>query len=277
MKNIEIFTTQDGSIGLYDRKLDEIYHSKFGAKKEAYEKFIEPCLMYKNKPIKILDICYGIGYNTKCALENFSNIQKIDCLELNPELVYKSPEFEYDKKINEIIAKNLKNPELIHFYIDDARNIIQKLNEKYDIIFHDGFAPHKQSVLWSEDFILNISNLVHENSLYVTYNHSKPVLNALKKCNLTIGKTLNENKTIGTIASFNCNLIENKLNAFELNELNTKSAITYKDKNLNLTHEEILQNRTLEVKNSSLISLSSLRKSTKQYQEQSFDYQHQTF
>ena len=74
MQNIEVFITQDGSIGLYDKSLDEIFHSKFGAKTEAYEKFIEPCLMYRNKPIRILDICYGIGYNTKCALEYFSNI-----------------------------------------------------------------------------------------------------------------------------------------------------------------------------------------------------------
>lgn len=75
MKNIEIFYTQDGSIGLYDKALDEIFHSKFGAKKEAFEKFIEPSLFISNKPLKILDICYGIGYNTKCALENFNNIE----------------------------------------------------------------------------------------------------------------------------------------------------------------------------------------------------------
>ena len=53
MKNIETFITQDGSIGLYDKNLDEIFHSKFGAKKEAYEKFVEPCLFFKNEPVKI--------------------------------------------------------------------------------------------------------------------------------------------------------------------------------------------------------------------------------
>ena len=74
MENIETFITQDGSIGLYDKTLDEIFHSKFGAKKEAFEKFIEPCFLLNNKPLKILDICYGIGYNTKCAIENFNQI-----------------------------------------------------------------------------------------------------------------------------------------------------------------------------------------------------------
>ena len=39
MENIETFITQDGSVGLYDKNLNEIFHSKFGAKKEAFEKF----------------------------------------------------------------------------------------------------------------------------------------------------------------------------------------------------------------------------------------------
>lgn len=260
MKHFVTFITQDGSIGLYDKNLDEVFHSKFGAKKEAFEKYIEPCLIYKNKPIKILDICYGIGYNTKCALENFSNIELIDCIEINPELVKKSPEFEYDEKINEIIAKNLNKQNFINFYIEDARSAILKLGKKYDIIFHDGFAPHKQSVLWSEDFIYKIISLMNKDSLYCTYNHSKPVLNALYKANLTIGKIIKEEKIIATIASFNSDLIENKYDNIELGELNTKSAITYKDKNLNLSHEEIVENRQNEVKNSNLITLSQYKR-----------------
>ncbi|MBQ8636245.1 hypothetical protein IJX73_00130 [bacterium] len=267
MNNIQIFYTQDGSIGLYDEALDEIFHSKYGAKKEAFEKFVEPSLILNNKPLKILDICYGIGYNTKCALENFKNIELIDCIEINKELVFKSYEFEYDKNINKIIEKNLKNPKFINFYINDAREVISKLNKKYDIIFHDGFAPHKQSILWSEDFISKIANLMHKDSVYCTYNHSKPVLKALYDNNLIIGKTIKDNKIIGTIASFNSNLISNKYNDIELGELNTKSAITYKDKNLNLNHDEIMKNRQKEIEASTLISLSKYKKESRLFQD----------
>ena len=263
MQNIEIFKTQDGSIGLYDKNLDEIFHSKFGAKTEAYEKFIEPALIYKDKPVRILDICYGIGYNTKCALENFSNILEIDCLEINSELVQKSAEFEYSEKINEIIAQNLVNPNFIHFYIDDARKSIQKLNKKYDIIFHDGFAPHKHSILWSEDFIFKIASLAHKDTIYCTYNHSKPILNALFKADFIIGKTIKNDKTIGTIASFNPSLIKNKYDKIELLELRTKSAITYKDKSFNLSHEEIIKNREADIADSDLTTLSQLKKQIK--------------
>ena len=42
MKNIEIFTTKDGSVGLFNKELNEIYQSREGAPKESKEKFIIP-------------------------------------------------------------------------------------------------------------------------------------------------------------------------------------------------------------------------------------------
>lgn len=256
MKNIKTFITQDGSLGLYNTELNEVYHSKYGAKTEAFEKFVNPAVIIDNHPLDILDICYGVGYNTKCALEIYKNINSIDCIEIDEELVKKSAEFEYDDKINEIIAENLKNPSFIHFYIKDAREYIKTCNKKYDVIFHDGFAPHKQSILWSENFIFKLSELLKPQGIYCTYNHSKPVLKALYNTGLTIGKT-----DVGsTIASFCCNLIQNPLNEFEIGQLNTKSAITYKDKNFCLTHEQIIQQRLEEIKSSNLETLSKYKK-----------------
>ena len=248
VNNIETFVTSDGSIGLYNKELDEVYHSKFGAKTEALEKFVAPAKLIDNRPLDILDICYGIGYNTKCALDNYKNINSIDCVELDGVLVEKSAEFHSDNRI--------KNSDFIHFYIEDAREFVQKCDKKYDIIFHDGFAPHKQAQLWSEDFILKLSKLLKKEGIYCTYNHSKPVLNALRKCGLIIGKGNNS-----TVASFSEYLIKNPLNEFELGQLDTKSAITYKDKNLNGTHEQIIQQRLEEINSSNLKTLSSYLKS----------------
>ena len=254
---IETFLTQDGSIGLYNKKLDEIYHSKFGAKKEAYDKFINPAKIIDNHPLNILDICYGIGYNTKTALKYYKNIKTIDCIEIDESLVLKSSEFEFDEDINKIIDKNIKKADFINFYIQDARIVLKNLNKKYDIVFHDGFAPHKQAQLWSEDFIFLISKLLKKDGIYTTYNHSKPVLNALFKAGLKIGKVIENDKQIATIASFSDEFIKNPLNDYEIGMLNAKSAITYKDKNLDLDHNTIILNRNNEIKYSSLPSLSS--------------------
>ena len=69
------YFTNDGSVGLFSPEADDIYHSTYGALTEAYEKFILPANFldyFKEKSeIKILDICYGIGYNTKSFLDYF--------------------------------------------------------------------------------------------------------------------------------------------------------------------------------------------------------------
>ena len=56
-----------------------MYHSKFGALTEAWEKFILPSGLDKNfnSKIKVLDVCYGIGYNTKALMSFFINKNKI--------------------------------------------------------------------------------------------------------------------------------------------------------------------------------------------------------
>lgn len=68
----EFYYTQDGSIGLYSYADDDVYHSKFGAVTEAWEKFILPSgltkLINTKEDIKVLDVCYGIGYNTKALM-----------------------------------------------------------------------------------------------------------------------------------------------------------------------------------------------------------------
>lgn len=65
------YFTNDGSVGLYSPDFNDIYHSATGALTEAYEKFILPVDMknlLKKDSIKVLDICYGIGYNSKSFL-----------------------------------------------------------------------------------------------------------------------------------------------------------------------------------------------------------------
>lgn len=79
MRDYEPYYTEDGSIGLYSFAEKDVYHSKFGALTEAWEKFILPSGIDKNfnSEIKVLDVCYGIGYNTKALMSFFINKNKI--------------------------------------------------------------------------------------------------------------------------------------------------------------------------------------------------------
>lgn len=75
MYDLYPYFTNDGSVGLFSQQDDDIYHSTYGALTESWQKFIIPSnlqdYLLKNNEVKILDICYGIGYNTKTALNVF--------------------------------------------------------------------------------------------------------------------------------------------------------------------------------------------------------------
>ena len=80
MRDYEFYYTQDGSIGLYSYADDDVYHSKFGAITEAWEKFILPSNIEKKiqeqDSLKVLDVCYGIGYNTKALMSSIINLNE---------------------------------------------------------------------------------------------------------------------------------------------------------------------------------------------------------
>lgn len=121
MKDFFPYITNDGSVGLYSKEFDDIYHSTFGAYAEACEKFVLPSdldyYMQNYRELNVLDICYGIGYNTKSFLNFFfekffpkkSGVDKcvdtigsdnikckkvyINALDMDKDLVFLSPFF----------------------------------------------------------------------------------------------------------------------------------------------------------------------------------------
>ena len=102
MRDFEFYYTQDGSVGLYSYADDDVYHSKFGALTEAWEKFVIPSELNKKlnqqEAIKVLDVCYGIGYNTKALMSYIINENKIIKIKNN-----------FQKKIKKVSFVNNNN------------------------------------------------------------------------------------------------------------------------------------------------------------------------
>ena len=107
------YFTNDGSTGFFSPDADDIYHSTYGALTEAYEKFILPSdlkkFLQKNSEIKVLDICFGIGYNTKSFL-NFTYNEAIGDNNI--------------KHIDNLYTDNIKRRIFIHA-IDTDKNLAQ--------------------------------------------------------------------------------------------------------------------------------------------------------
>lgn len=127
MGEVTFCKTDDGSVGLYNSNVQDIYHSTYGAYSEAYEKFICTSgfldFIKAHDKVSILDICYGIGYNTKTALNEILKTNKIISVKIDA--------LEYDKNLINI------SPFLKHQKIDNLINefIINKSNFDFEIGF----------------------------------------------------------------------------------------------------------------------------------------------
>ncbi|AFY84433.1 tRNA (5-methylaminomethyl-2-thiouridine)(34)-methyltransferase MnmD [Oscillatoria acuminata] len=69
--------TSDGSFTFYSAEFGELFHSYHGARQEAQCKFVEPTELAQkaqNPQVRVLDLCYGLGYNTASALETIWSI-----------------------------------------------------------------------------------------------------------------------------------------------------------------------------------------------------------
>ena len=167
------YFTNDGSVGLFSPADDDIYHSTYGALTEAYEKFVLPMNLEKffadSINIKILDICFGIGYNTKSFFDFFlkniysknnnnapiysdnilrSKEQKINnkisiyikAVDTDKTLAYLSPFFVTGKKL----PKNYKLP------FEEKR--IEKLIHKHDV---DNKLSRITNIIFLKEIIKN--------------------------------------------------------------------------------------------------------------------------
>lgn len=109
------YFTNDGSVGLFSPDADDIYHSAYGALTEAYEKFILPAnfekFLSENNEIKILDICFGIGYNTKSFLNYLIDFYYSETID------------DYNIKYNNKIDTDNKKYKIFIHAIDTDKNL----------------------------------------------------------------------------------------------------------------------------------------------------------
>ncbi len=186
--------TSDKSFTLFNQTFQEHYHSTTdGALQETLHKHIFPSFAYfKNKPkLRILDICFGLGYNTLCAIK-YAKIYGIGALEIHsPEmdssLLESLKNFNYPRELNqEIFTPLIKN----HFYKDknvevflhlgNAREILADFKAQqespFDIVFQDAFSPNKNPLLWTYEYFKTLFLLTQKDCLVTTYSQNSAML-----------------------------------------------------------------------------------------------------
>jgi tRNA U34 5-methylaminomethyl-2-thiouridine-forming methyltransferase MnmC len=143
---------------------------------------------------------------------------------------------------------------------EELRKAVPELvrqGKRFDLIFHDGFSPKHMPELWTYELFEQYAQLIGEKGMILTYSSAAAVRGALRLCSLTVKRTAKVGgKSGGTIAAKAIAIAENPF-AFDLTDLeearlNSRSAIPYRDPNLNDRAKSIIARRLEEVNTSSL-------------------------
>lgn len=289
-------STKDGSYTFFSDEFQEAFHSFHGAKQEAELKFVQPTLIKEiaqhRNSIRILDICYGLGYNSAAAMEAIWQVNSQCHIELVAlEISAAVPQ--------QAIANNLLNqwrspiPQLLaelsqtysvsgdffqgSLLLGDARQTIQQLQAwQADAIFLDPFSPPKCPQLWTVEFIAQVARCLAPQGRLATYSCAAAVRSALLLAGLKIASTRGVGrKSPGTVAAYvehNLTSDPGRVSRFkeranltplslqEQEHLQSRASIPYRDFYLRDSSESINGVRHQEQQNSTLESTSQWKK-----------------
>ncbi len=246
--NSNLVLTNDGSYTLYSKEFSQNYHSqKEGALNESLSKHIVPAFEYhKDKlELNILDICFGLGYNTLASLyyvkQNNLNIKlNIYSPEFDGDLVKSLKDFKYPDEFKEFIhiieslADNLFYEDecfRIEIYIGDAREYIKGLSF-IDIVYQDAFSSDVNKLLWTQEYFAQIKSILNNDAIITTYSIATPIRLSIYNNDMIIYEYKPDNSNRITIA-LNKKIIDNgvkyKYIDMELKQQRNKTAKALKD------------------------------------------------
>jgi tRNA U34 5-methylaminomethyl-2-thiouridine-forming methyltransferase MnmC len=273
--------TADGSFTFFSPEFGECFHSHQGAKLEAQLKFVEPLqlrLKARQPSLRLLDVCYGLGYNTAASLSAIWEVNphcRVEWigLELNPEVPKAAIAHEllnnWPSPIPELLSifatkHYYQSDRLVaQLYIGEARETLAQVYQQgfqADAILLDPFSPPVCPQLWTVEFLGLLAKCLKPEGLLATYSCSAAVRTALLTAGLEIGPTQPVGRrSPGTLASFTRANLE-KLSLQEEEHLQTKAAIPYRDPDLRDRAEVIIQRRQQEQLSSPLESSSQWKK-----------------
>jgi tRNA U34 5-methylaminomethyl-2-thiouridine-forming methyltransferase MnmC len=226
----------------------------------------------------VLDICYGLGYNTAAAIAAIWQVNpncRIEWMGLESDLTVPQAAIahqlfdEFPASVRSILAQltidlNVQTDRFNgQLSIGDARQTIQQVwLSKFcaDAIFLDPFSPPNCPQLWTVEFLGVVAKCLQPSGYLATYSCSAAVRTALMEAGLHIGSTSPVGrKSPGTVASFSAVDLP-PLSLQEQEHLQTRAAIPYRDPSLSDTAEIILQRRQQEQQTSSLEPTSRWKK-----------------
>ncbi|MCK4311410.1 MAG: hypothetical protein KAW88_01600 [Candidatus Cloacimonetes bacterium] len=175
--------TKDGSFTAFSKKYKEHYHSLSGAIEEAFEKHVNALGIEDG--MQILDICFGLGYNSIIATKKHKKLQIVG-LENDIEIIKAiknltvpkgiESEFTTFRDLAEKLEITDTNNNTIKLIMGDALLSLNQLPKEYfDRVFFDPFSPKKQPEMWSKEIFRKVYNVMKQGAKLSTYSCAKSI------------------------------------------------------------------------------------------------------
>jgi tRNA U34 5-methylaminomethyl-2-thiouridine-forming methyltransferase MnmC len=273
--------TDDGSYTFFSEEFGQTFHSKYGAKEESIFKYAIPTLLAEKSArghLQILDICYGLGYNSAAALATIWRSHpnctvEIIALEIDRTVPISAIEHnllsDWEEPIPQLLTKLVRAESIeidrlnARLILGDARQTISEPLERgfqADAIFLDPFSPTACPQLWTIEFIDRVAKCCAADGIIATYSCASAVRTAMVEAGLFIGDSSPVGrKSPGTIASFNAAQLT-PLSQQELEHLQTRAAIPYRDPTLSDSMAKIIIRREMEQDDCGLETTSQWKK-----------------
>lgn len=275
------YITDDGSYTFFSEEFGQTFHSKYGAKEESIFKYAIPTLLAQKAcrgHLRILDICYGLGYNSAAALATIWRSHpdctvEIIALEIDRTVPISAIEHnllsDWEEPIPQLLTRLVRSEPIeidrlnAQLILGDARQTIADPIErgfKADAIFLDPFSPVACPQLWTIEFIDRVAKCCASDGIIATYSCASAVRTAMVEAGLFVGDSMPVGrKSPGTIASFNAAQLT-PLSQQELEHLQTRAAIPYRDPTLSDSMAKIIIRRELEQDDCGLETTSQWKK-----------------
>ncbi len=218
--------------------------------------------------LRILDACFGLGYNTFCLIEELRKLPDCPTLEIlgiesQPEVLTFLPELKqifpnFETILNDLYEKNEHQSEAlsIKLKIEPLENLYlvplsKEFQEPFHLITHDAFTSTKCPELWSLELFQYYFNHLVPSGRLATYAFAKPVSAALIESGFSLSMTKPiGRKSAGLLASKETTQLVDPTLAEWYDK--TTAKVPYRalppSENLKSWRESIFQRRDLEKK-----------------------------
>ena len=207
-QHIQLIATKDGSHSLFNRPLNETYHSRHGAVQESTHVFIQNGLQHwleqqHEQDVAIFEVGMGTGLNVLLTLQEALSS---DCMfyyttlepfPVSPDMIRQLNyvEFVEETKLQQLFPEIHTSPWeqdvplLKNFTLKKLQNTVQEMTLQpfsFDVIYFDAFAPNKQPELWTYEALDKVTSLLKPGGVWVTYAAKGQMKRDLKALGLAV-------------------------------------------------------------------------------------------